>query len=168
MSTKEETKEKVKNSWFSLKNLCTGIVCAAVSAGVSIGLVDTQKLQETITAAQARQVAIAAAAYSAEQAATSVLTIVKSDVSLAEKASAITTSVASAVASTKNAADSIIAGVTSDAASAGLTQENVTAVGEGAAAVKDTITNAADTAKAKVTGTDTSGTTPPTATTEKK
>lgn len=52
-----------KKSW---KYVVTGVTCAAVSVGITLGA-DAAKVQETLTKAQANQVAIAAATYSAEQ-----------------------------------------------------------------------------------------------------
>lgn len=57
-----------KKSW---KYVVTGVTCAAVSVGITLGA-DAAKVQETLTKAQANQVAIAAATYSAEQVLTKV------------------------------------------------------------------------------------------------
>jgi len=154
MKMSEDTSSKVKAGWFGLKSICTGVLGTLLATGITLGVVDVGKIQDTISKAQARQVAVAAAAYSAEQAATSVLQIVKSDVTLAEKAKAITTSVNSAVANTKLAADTIISGAISDAKESGVTKENLEAVGEGVAAgttaVKDNIVATVDTVKSDV------------------
>ena len=52
-----------KKTW---KYVITGVTCAAVGVGITLGA-DASKVQETLTKAQANQVAIAAATYSAEQ-----------------------------------------------------------------------------------------------------
>jgi hypothetical protein len=59
-------KEKLgffKKTW---KYVVTGVTCAAVAVGVTLGA-DSDKVLNTLTEAQAKQVAMAAAAYSAEQ-----------------------------------------------------------------------------------------------------
>ncbi len=76
--TEEKIQEKVnffKRTW---KYAVTGITCAAVGVGVTLGA-DALRVQETLTKAQARQVAMAAAAYSAEQVLTKVTTIATSE-----------------------------------------------------------------------------------------
>jgi hypothetical protein len=50
-----------KKTW---KYIVTGITCAVVGAGVTVGA-DVAKIQETITVAQARSAIVAAAQYSA-------------------------------------------------------------------------------------------------------
>lgn len=52
-----------KRTW---RYVVTGVTCAAVGVGVTLGA-DASKVQETITKSQANQIAIAAATYSAEQ-----------------------------------------------------------------------------------------------------
>lgn len=62
----EEVAEKVgffKRTW---KYVVTGVTCAAVGVGVTLGA-DAARVQDTLTKAQVRQVALSAAAYSAEQ-----------------------------------------------------------------------------------------------------
>lgn len=51
-----------KKTW---KYIVTGITCAVVGAGVTVGA-DVAKIQETITVAQARSAIVAAAQYSAQ------------------------------------------------------------------------------------------------------
>ena len=60
----EEKINAIKKSW---KYLVTGITCAVVGAGITIGA-DAAKVQQTITAAQAKTAIIQAAQYSAETA----------------------------------------------------------------------------------------------------
>lgn len=134
--------EKKKSGWFSIKGICTGVVCAVIGAGASIGIVDLTKVQDTITAAQARQIVVAAAVYSAETAAGQAISAVKSDVSLAEKAKVVTAAAKTAVENAKAAADTIISGAITDATAGGLTKENV----EGA---KEAVKDAATTVKEK-------------------
>ena len=64
-----ETKKSNENVGVFKKTwgyIVTGITCIAVSVGVMLGA-DVNKVQETLTKAQAQQVAIMAATYSAEQ-----------------------------------------------------------------------------------------------------
>lgn len=64
-----ETKKSSENVGVFKKTwgyIVTGITCIAVSVGVMLGA-DVTKVQETLTKAQAQQVAIMAATYSAEQ-----------------------------------------------------------------------------------------------------
>ena len=62
-----ETVEKkegfFKKTW---KYIVTGVTCAAVGVGVTLGA-DTDKVLDTLTQAQAKQLAMTAAVYSAEQ-----------------------------------------------------------------------------------------------------
>lgn len=52
-----------KRTW---KTVVTGVVCAVVGAGVTIGA-DVAKVQDTLNKSQVNQVAIASATYAAEQ-----------------------------------------------------------------------------------------------------
>lgn len=67
-TTKTETNVVDKVSSFAKmwKYVATGATCAAVTVGVMLGA-DTEKVQETLNRAQAQQLAIIAATYSAEQ-----------------------------------------------------------------------------------------------------
>lgn len=134
--------EEKKSGWFSVKGIVTGVVCAAIGAGASIGIIDLNKVQDTITAAQARQIVVAAAAYSAESAAGQAIVAIKSDISLSEKAKVVTAAAKTAIENAKVAADTIINGALSDAKEGGLTKENI----EGA---KEAAKDAANTVKAK-------------------
>ena len=137
--------EEKKSGWFSIKGIVTGVVCAAIGAGASIGIIDLNKVQDTITAAQARQIVVAAAAYSAES-----IGAVKSDVSLAEKAKVVTAAAKTAVENAKIAADTIISGALSDAKEGGLTKENVEGAKEAVKEAATTVKEKAEEVKAEV------------------
>lgn len=152
----EDTPVK-KDRWFSVKNIVTGVLSLGLGTAGTFGLVNYDKIQNTITRAQAREVAMQAAAYSAETAATEAIKLIKSDVTLVEKAKAVTKATSIAVQSVKDRIDIVVSGVVDDAKDSGLTKENLTgAVSEvkaGIADAKEKVTETVTTVKSAVTKT---------------
>jgi hypothetical protein len=71
----EEKSSIFTRAW---KYVVTGVTCAAVGVGITLGA-DAYKVQETLTKAQANQVAMLAAAYSAEQVLNKITSVPTSD-----------------------------------------------------------------------------------------
>lgn len=123
-----ETTEKIgffKKTW---KYIVTGVTCAAVGVGVTIGA-DVAKVQETITKAQARNVALAAAAYSAEQVLTKV-TVVGTSENKATAVKEVLNEVSKAMPTFMEAANTVKEATVEVKAEAQKVKEEVTAVKE--------------------------------------
>jgi len=139
---KTTTEEKIgffKKSW---KTIVTGVVCAVVGGGVMVGA-DVAKIQDTITKAQARQVAIAAASYSAEQVISKIATISTAE----SKAKAVK----EAIDATTAAVPDMIAAATTVKEAVAEAKENIAKAKEEAVSTTADTTAKTDTAKAAET-----------------